>query len=114
MLLRKAWFRVFLVSIAILATNGVLLAWPPANLRQEALRSLQAATFPFAICTAISLALLSNYVNGLREAYLLRVRDIRTALEHFYDTHQASRDKDIKRVMDVYIFPLLSFNTGEV
>lgn len=113
MFLRRLNNRIFLVTIMILVTSAVALISPPETLRQDALKALQSATFLFAICAAISLALYTNYVKGLRESYLKRLLDVRSALENFYDEHRNTQDADVQSLLNTYIIPLLFLNTHQ-
>jgi len=66
-------------------------------------------TFLFAVISALSIALYSNYIKGLRESYLKQVANVRDLLEAFFDEHADSKDPDIQEIIEKQIYPLLKF-----
>jgi hypothetical protein len=110
-LIRQSWFRVGVVCVVLVALN---LCLPEANLailRDGASKALQATALIFAVCTALALAVLNNYVKGLKEASLKRISDIRSIVEKLYDDHIDSEDSDIQEIIHDYLLPLLNFTT---
>ena len=115
-LLRKAWFRLIIVALILVIVNVILANFladsSSASLRVEAIKALQGATILFAISAALSIALFSNYVKGIRERYLDRVSNIRDLLEKFFDEHRSTGDPDIQDLLDDFVLPLLSLGTN--
>jgi hypothetical protein len=102
------------VFLVILITNIVLFVDESHHgIRDEALKALQSTTLLFTVCAAMSIALLANYVRGLREAYLKRVSDIRDLLEEIFDKLGTSNNDDIKPIVDDYIIPLMCLNNKD-
>ncbi len=112
-IIRNSWFRLLIVGLALASVNSILIYAPSAAARGKALTALQSSTLLFAICAALSIALVSNYVKGLRETYLKRVSNVRDMLEKFFDNHNTSNDPDIKEILVNYILPLLYLSTRE-
>ena len=109
--IRKSWFRVCIVILTLTALNYCLPYADLASLREGASKALQATALIFAVCTALALAVLNNYVKGLRESSLKRIDDIRSLIEKLYDEHKCSNDPDIREIADDYLLPLLGFTT---
>lgn len=112
-LLRKSWFRLLLVTAALVA---VMVFYPFADvdkLREGMTKALQASTLLFAVCSAISLAVFNNYVNGLKDAALKRITDVRGIIEKLYDEFHDSEDEDLQEIVNCYLLPLLSFSTPQ-
>jgi hypothetical protein len=76
-------------------------------------KALQATTLLFAVCAAMSIALFTNYIRGLRDTYLAKMSEIRNLLEKFFDEHNDSRDPDIESLINEFVIPLLGSNTDE-
>jgi hypothetical protein len=112
-LLRKSWFRMVLVAVALVAVTAMYPYLDGDRLRDGMARALQASTLLFAVCTALSLAVLNNYVKGLKDAALKRISDARTILEKLYDEFYESDDPDIQEIVNHYLLPLLSFSTPQ-
>ncbi len=111
--LRTSWFRIVIVAVALIALTAVYPFTEHAVLREGTAKALQGSTLLFAICTALSLALLNNYVKGLTEAALKRVTDVRVIVERLYDELHKSEDEDTKEIVEDYLLPLLSFSTNQ-
>ncbi len=112
-LIRQTWFRLVVLALVLCSINVLLSGSGYSSARGEAIKALQSSTFLFAICAALSIALFTNYVNGLRDAYLERVSNVRDLLEKFFDNHNRSDDEDIQRILKTYIVPLLRLNTRD-
>jgi membrane protein implicated in regulation of membrane protease activity len=112
LLIRKSWFRICVIGFALVALNSCLPGADLATLREGASRALQATALIFAVCTALALAVLNNYVKGLKESSLKRITDIRSLVEKLYDEHKNSSDPDIQEIIREYLLPLLSFTTN--
>lgn len=111
--LRTTWFRIIIVAFALIALTAVYPCTDHAVLREGTAKALQGSTLLFAICTALSLALINNYVKGLTEAALKRVTDARVIVEKLYDELHKSEDEDAKQIVKDYLLPLLSFSTDQ-
>ena len=111
--LRKSWFRVLVVG----ATPALLLLIYPFTdaqaLREGTTKALHASTLLFAVCTALSLAVLNNYVKGLKDTALKHASEARNILEDLYDEFHDSNDQDLKEIVNEYIIPLLCFATPQ-
>lgn len=110
-LIRKSWFRVCVVGVVIAALNFFLPSADLASLRDGTSKALQATALIFAVCTALALAILNNYVKGLNESALKRISDIRSIIEKIYDEHKNSDDPDVQEIIHNYLLPLLNFTT---
>lgn len=113
MLVRKSWFRLLTVALALACANALFIYVPSDSFRSEAIKAIQGSTLLFAICAALSIALFSNYVKGIREAYLKRVADVRDRLENFFDEHGKSNDPDVQKILMDCIVPLLNLTTRQ-
>jgi hypothetical protein len=111
--LRKSWFRTTIVAVALLSLTAAYPFTDHAVLREGSAKALQGSTLLFAICTALSLALLNNYVKGLTDTALKRVTDARVIVEKLYDEFHQSEDEDAKQIVKNYLLPLLSFSTTQ-
>ncbi|MBI5435509.1 MAG: hypothetical protein HY937_00060 [Nitrosomonadales bacterium] len=111
---RKTWFRSLIISVALVVAALLLADEATTNsARESASRTLLGATLLFAICSAISIAMFTNYVRGLNQAYEDKVSDVRDLLEAFFDDHKDSDNPDIKIIISTYIIPLLSLNMDD-
>ncbi|WP_156863910.1 hypothetical protein [Casimicrobium huifangae] len=111
-LIRKSWFRIGIVCVVLALLNIYVPYAELTLLREGASKALQATALIFAVCTALALAVLNNYVRGLKESSLKRIADIRSLVEKIYDAHKDSDDPDIREIRDVYLLPLLTLTTG--
>lgn len=111
-LIRRSWFRVGVVCAVLVVLNCCLPDADLSRLRDGASRALQATALIFAVCTALALAVLNNYVKGLKEASLKRITDIRSIIEKLYDDHKDSDDSDTQEIIHDYLLPLLNFTTN--
>ncbi|RTL55459.1 MAG: hypothetical protein EKK46_06940 [Rhodocyclaceae bacterium] len=113
-LVRKPWFRVTVVLTAV-ACSSLLLAFSSTwhSLRLASVTALQSVTLLYAVISALSIALYSNYVKGLRETYLKQVSNVRDLLEKFFDEHASSDDPDIQEIIGDFIYPLLQLAQDE-
>jgi hypothetical protein len=103
--------------VIVAAINvAVMLFYPFADaepLRESVARALQASTLLFAICSALSLAVLNAYVTGLKQIAIRRLSDVRTLLEKIYDEFHSTKDQDLQEIVQSYVLPLLNFSTEE-
>jgi hypothetical protein len=108
---RKIWVRALITSITLLVVT-LLFADDAitSSARKNASQTLLGSTLLFAICTAISIAIFTNYVRGLSQAYEDKVSTVRDLLENFFDDHKDSDNPDLQEIINTYIIPLLSLN----
>lgn len=112
-LIRSSRSRLLIICFGLVILNFTL-PYIDANILREGLaKALQASTLLFAVCTALSLAILNSYVKGLKEAALKRISDTRDLIEKLYDEFHESEDPDLKIIVCDYLLPLLSFSTNE-
>lgn len=112
-LIRKCWFRLFIVSVALVMMTAYFPYADFSLLRDGYTKALQASTLLFAVCTALALAIVNNYVKGLKESSLNRIATIRDLIEKIYDESKASSDPYINEIVNDYLIPLLGFSTEE-
>lgn len=112
-LFRKSWARVSIVVTAIVAVNTALIFNGSDDIRVNALRSLQSSALLFAVCIAVSLALFTNYVKGIRDSFLNRSSKIRDMLEKIFDEFKDTEDPDVKEIIDRTVVPLLNMTTDD-
>lgn len=107
-LIRKRWFRIVAVLVAV--AGGSILLGTSQNwfsLRVAAVTALQSVALLYAVLSALSIALYSNYVKGLRDSYIKQIASIRDLLEEFFDKYSASKDADVQEIIGTHIYPLL-------
>jgi len=104
---RKLWFRLAVLFAVLLIVTTVIFHFPREQLRSDALKSLQGATLIFAICSAVSLALFSNYVKGVRDSYMKQLTIVRGMLNEVYDDHKDSADQAMRQFVTKFVVPLL-------
>lgn len=115
-LIRKLWFRVLVVNVVI--AGGLFLlaltidtSW--FQLRNASLLALQSVTLVYAVLSALSIALYSNYIKGIRENYIKQTLTIRDLLEKFFDEYATSEDDDIQEIIAKVVYPLLQYDNDE-
>ncbi len=112
--LRQTWIRAIAVSVLLLVAAFVFADQAVTDaVRESASRSLIGVTVLFAICAAISIAMFTNYVRGLSQAYEDKVGNVRDLLEKFFDAHKDSGNADIQTIVRSYVIPLLRLNMGD-
>ena len=112
-LLRRSWFRITLVFIALLAVTAAYPHVDENRLRENVTDALRSTTLLFAVCTALSLSMLNNYIKGLKDSAISRISEIRKMLESYYDEFNESEDENLQEIVHEYILPLLYFSTSE-
>lgn len=112
-LLRKSWFRLILVTAAVVAVAAFYPFAEVDRLREGMAKVLQSATLLFTVCSAISLAVFNNYVKGLKDAALKRITDVRGIIEKLYDEFHDAEDEDLQEIVNCYLLPLLSLPTPQ-
>ncbi|MYL25165.1 MULTISPECIES: hypothetical protein [Halomonadaceae] len=112
-LLRRSWFRITLVAIALIAVAAAYPHFDEVRLRENVTDALRSTTLLFAVCTALSLSMLNNYIKGLKDSAISHISNIRAMLESYYDKFNESEDENLQEIVNEYILPLLSFSTHE-
>ena len=108
---RKSWIRSLIISITLLVVALLFADEAITNsARESASQTLLASTLLFAICSAVSIAMFTNYVRGLSQAYEDKISTVRDLLEDFFDDHKDSDNPDIQEIIVAYIIPLLSLD----
>lgn len=111
---RKWWFKSIML-VASLIIGGLLLKISPSwiILRTNVAIALQSTTLLFSIISALSMALYSNYIKGLKKNYLDKISIIRNLLYEFFDKHFSSKDKDIQEIIEKQIIPLMNLGNRD-
>lgn len=112
-LIRKSWFRISLIFIVIVIIFWFLPYVDADEIRHDFSKVLQSSAILFAVCSALSLNILNNYIKGLKESSLKKVSDAKNIIEQVYDEFFDSKDDAVKSMVDDYIRPLLSFSTKD-
>lgn len=113
-LIRKRWFRILAVLTVVTGSSMLLIFSPEWHLlRVSSVTALQSVTLLYAVTSALSISLYSNYVKGLRETYLKQVSSVRDLVENFFDKYATSSNPDLQEIIGNFIYPLLQLGHDE-
>lgn len=110
---REFWRKVIVIGIPITVITAVYPYIDNQLLRESVTGAFQASALLFAICATVSLVIIANYVKGLKDSAIQRVDEIRSTLEKLFDKFFEENDRDLHRIVEESIVPLLSLNTEE-
>lgn len=112
-LIRQMWFRITVVTLVVLGIAAIFPEQQSTDFRKSLAGAYQATLVVFSICFALALALVNNYVKGLREAASKRISDIRSMIEKVYDEMKSSKDEDAMKVVKHFLIPAMSADAKE-
>ena len=105
---RKPWVRVAVLLPFIAILNTVLLVGSDSTeVRSRLLGTIPSITLLFAVTAALTLAVLSNAVFGLRSISFEQARRVRELAWEMIDEYSQSEHLAIRSVIDEHVKPLV-------
>lgn len=105
--IRRKSFRLFLVLIAMIGVSLLALSSPDmSEYRRSFLDALIATSLIFAITAGLILAIINNYVKGLREQFMDQARRVRQIAWDCYDNFTEINNPEYQTVLSAYVLPL--------
>ncbi|MEW6066787.1 MAG: hypothetical protein AB1610_00605 [Nitrospirota bacterium] len=106
-LIRRMSFRLSLAIVAMISTDLLVLSTQDLfNYRRSFLDAVIAVSLIFAITTGIIMAIINNYVKGLREQFMEQARRVRTLAWDCRDYFAGIDDKEFQTFFSQFIRPL--------
>ena len=113
-LIRKRKLLFFIPTIvAGLAIAIVFYSNNHLELRTAGNDALRSISILFALLAASSMALLNNFVNGLREPAKKQISEVRTILDEIADSKEQKQYEELDSLIDNYINPLRCLSLQE-
>lgn len=106
--IRRIWFRLLITVIAMVGIDLLVLSSNNIySYRRAFLDALVATSLIFAITASLILAIINNYVKGLREQFVEQARRVRRLVWDCYDKFADSGDPAFQDFLRNHIHPLL-------
>lgn len=106
--IRRRSFRLLLVFITVIGVDLLVLSSSNdiTNYRRSFLDALIATSLIFAITAGLILAIINNYVKGLREQFIEQARRVRQLAWDCYDNFVGIDNKEFQTFFSAHIRPL--------
>ena len=112
--IRRIWFRLLIVAIAMVGID--LLVLPTGDIspyRKGILDTLVATSLIFAITASLILAIINNYVKGLRDQFMEQTRRVRRLAWECNDYFSITDKHEFQDVFKNHVSPLLEKSLRE-